>query len=363
MPLLSICIPTRNRAETLRLTLANLLSEIAGVEDKIEVLVSDNASTDHTAEVLEAFAPRIRFRIRPTNIGYFGNTVGLATEMAQGRWIWALGDDDLILRGGLERVLQVLESGAAPEVFYLNYGWIPLAERDRRIAAGTTDCRPATADLNFPVTGSRTLPHLEDLALLPCRNAAGIFCAMFCYLLPRTFFEAFGRSLVSRLWDCFSTDVDDIYPHAKVLLKAFHGRPVHFLAEPCLMQGMGSWEHSQWTVLYKIVPLLRLVDYFGTLGLEEGPLARMREDFEATAGRNFARMLLDPERNHGLDAVVADALPALAGSALFWDRCLTMLRTTPGRESAGLLLERLTPELRRKLPGGVMDDISGLGAP
>jgi glycosyltransferase involved in cell wall biosynthesis len=362
-PLISICIPTRNRAETLRLTLENVLSEARPLGARVEVLVADNASTDHTPQVLEAFAPWIRYLVRPANLGYFGNLVGLATEMARGRLIWPLGDDDLILRGGLERALRALAEHPEAELFYLNYGWIQLEERNRVIAEADSRLQPAAADLHFPVTGSRTLERLEDLALLPTRNAAGIFCGMFCYLLPRAFFEAFGRTVASRKWDCFSIELDDIYPHAKVLMRAYHGRPVHLVAEPCLMQGLASWDISRWTVLYKIVPLLRLLDEFATLGLAEPAMARMREDFEATAGRNFARMVLDPETNQGLDAVLAEAYPRLAGSNLFWDRLFTLFLQSAGPEAIGRLLRLLTPERRAGLAADVRARLAALEAP
>jgi glycosyltransferase involved in cell wall biosynthesis len=361
-PLLSICIPTRNRAETLRLTLENVLSEARPLGAQVEVLVADNASTDHTAQVLESFAPWIRYRIREANLGYFGNLVGLATEMARGRMIWALGDDDLVLRGGLARALRAMAEHPEAELFYLNYGWIQLAERDRVIAEGDSRLEPATADLHFPVTGSRTIERLEELALLPTRNAAGIFCGMFCYLLPKAFFEAFGRTVVSRRWDCCTIELDDIYPHAKVLMRAYHGRPVHLVAEPCLMQGLVVRDISRWTVLYKIVPLLRLLDDFAGLGLAEPAMAKMLEDFQATAGRNFARMVLDPEANQGLEAVMAEAYPQLAGSPLFWDRLFALLLETAGPEAMGRLHQLLTPERRAGLAADVLARLAGLEA-
>jgi hypothetical protein len=344
-PILSICIPTRNRAETLRLTLENVLSETLAFGPRVEVLVSDNASEDATARVLASFGDRIRYRVREKNVGYFGNMVGLATEMARGRLIWALGDDDMILRGGLARALAQVEAAPEAEVYYLNYGWIPIEERDRVIAREDSRLDPSPEDCNFTLDEARTLPRLEDLALLPNRNSAGILCAMFCYLLPRSFYLEHGHSILSRLWDCYSVDVDDIYPHAKVLMKAFRGRPVRVVAEPCLMQGTGHWEFRQWGVTYKLVPLLQLLDYYATLDLEPAAMARMMEDFEATAGRNFARMLLDPEANQGMESVLEQVFPRMSRSPLFWDRFFKLFRAqeTPGAQARleALLGDRL----------------------
>ena len=362
-PLLSICIPTRNRAETLRLTLDNVLSEVEPLGSAVEVLVSDNASEDRTLEVLRGFGKRIRFRVRESNVGHYGNTLGLATEMAQGQFVWALGDDDLILRGGLRRVMQALESRSDAELLYLNFGWIPVPERNRLILEGDSRFQPAVEDLNFTLAQSQRLPALEDLALLPNRNAAGIFCSMFCYILPRSFFDVSGKAIASRLWDCFSTDVDDIYPLAKVLMKAFHGRPVSFVAEPCLMQGMGLWEYAPWAVLYKVVPLMQLLDYFETLGLHDAPLARMWEDFEATAGRNVARMVLDPEANQGMEEVLTQVLPRLAGRGLFWDRFFTLFQAQRSTGAALRLWDILAKLPAESLAPGVLRQAKSLQEP
>ena len=52
--LLSICIPTFNRAELLKNTLTSIYSQKANHSD-FEVVISDNCSTDHTEEVVFEF--------------------------------------------------------------------------------------------------------------------------------------------------------------------------------------------------------------------------------------------------------------------------------------------------------------------
>ena len=49
-PLLSICIPTYNRAEYLEGALKNIVTDSA-FDSRVEVIISDNASTDNTQEV------------------------------------------------------------------------------------------------------------------------------------------------------------------------------------------------------------------------------------------------------------------------------------------------------------------------
>lgn len=64
-PLLSLCIPTYNRGAILRKALENLVSlPIFRESREIEVVISDNASTDETREVGETFATRYPDKIR-----------------------------------------------------------------------------------------------------------------------------------------------------------------------------------------------------------------------------------------------------------------------------------------------------------
>lgn len=68
-PLLTIAIPTYNRAEKLEVLLEQLTADTAYDPTRVEIVVSDNASTDHTAQVVARFAD-IRYHRNETNIGY-----------------------------------------------------------------------------------------------------------------------------------------------------------------------------------------------------------------------------------------------------------------------------------------------------
>lgn len=105
-PLVSVCIPTRNRAETLRAALASALAE--PIED-LEVVVCDDASEDDTREVVRAFDDRrIRYRRHGRRVGIAGNR-NACLETARGRYVAWLDDDDAYLSGGLARQIAVLD--------------------------------------------------------------------------------------------------------------------------------------------------------------------------------------------------------------------------------------------------------------
>ncbi|GAB2718027.1 glycosyltransferase [Paenibacillus thermoaerophilus] len=97
-PVLSICIPTYNRASDLRRCLDSIFAQI-GDCSLIEVCVSDNASPDGTPEVTAEFAaryPNFRHWRNGSNIGAERNILKLLDE-ARGMYVKLQGDDDFFV--------------------------------------------------------------------------------------------------------------------------------------------------------------------------------------------------------------------------------------------------------------------------
>ncbi len=93
-PLVSIGIPTYNRADGfLKQALQSAVNQTYG---NIEIIVSDNCSTDHTEEVVHGFfSPRIRYFKQTENIGPVNN-FNFCVQEARGQYFLMLHDDDLI---------------------------------------------------------------------------------------------------------------------------------------------------------------------------------------------------------------------------------------------------------------------------
>jgi glycosyltransferase involved in cell wall biosynthesis len=66
-PIISICIPTYNRADFLKICINNIINQDAFSENKIEIVISDNNSPDNTYEVVKTFQKNY------SNIKYFKN--------------------------------------------------------------------------------------------------------------------------------------------------------------------------------------------------------------------------------------------------------------------------------------------------
>lgn len=118
-PLLSICIPTFNRAQYLRECLSSI--RINGNAGDVEVVVSDNASTDGTVDVLKEFKGKLplRWMVQQHNVGADRN-FDSSTHFASGRYCWLLGSDDCLKPDSVSVVLQALRT-RSPDILHFGY--------------------------------------------------------------------------------------------------------------------------------------------------------------------------------------------------------------------------------------------------
>jgi len=110
---LSICIPTYNRSVFLRECLSSVLIATKGYEDQIEIIISDNASSDDTVFVINEFKqeyPWIRYNRNNSNIGGERNFYTVAS-LALADYIWIFGDDDKMETEAIAEVLNSIEKG------------------------------------------------------------------------------------------------------------------------------------------------------------------------------------------------------------------------------------------------------------
>jgi len=158
--LLTIAIPTFNRANYLRGLLDSLFDQLVA-ETRVELIVSDNASPDETQSVVEGFMERglaIRYIRNETNIGPDSN-FQQCFEQAKGTYVWVFGDDDIIPSGGIAKILSYLSSDDYGVVYVSPYEFIHdhVAERikdrfnrsDEILGSGLDMVRRAGAMLTF----------------------------------------------------------------------------------------------------------------------------------------------------------------------------------------------------------------------
>lgn len=111
---LTIGIPTYNRATKLRRLLDALVGQVEAARGRVGILVSDNCSTDDTPATVAIWASdhpnvHVEFVRQPENVGG-GRNLRFLYEQAPSDFVWFFGDDDLPIPGALERILYAIDT-------------------------------------------------------------------------------------------------------------------------------------------------------------------------------------------------------------------------------------------------------------
>jgi len=118
-PVLTIVIPTFNRADFLKESIQSVLSQTF---TDFELIVVDDGSTDPTREVVREF-PQVHYVPCPENSGV-SHARNLGIKLARGRYICFLDSDDLWVKNKLERQIGWMESHADCQICYTDEIWI-----------------------------------------------------------------------------------------------------------------------------------------------------------------------------------------------------------------------------------------------
>ena len=123
--LLTIAIPTYNRAKLLDKQLTWLAQAVKGFEDEIEIFVSDNCSTDNTQDVIKKWKARlgnITFKSckNVENIGVLKNIMNCLNS-AGTKYVWTIGDDDPIQDRAISYAISKFKEYDDVSLLFLNF--------------------------------------------------------------------------------------------------------------------------------------------------------------------------------------------------------------------------------------------------
>lgn len=110
-------LPTRNGADFLPACLDSVLEQ----DIDLELVVSDNANQDGTAEILleRAADPRLVVVTHREVLSVTDNWAS-ALDAATGRYLLMMGDDDLLLPGSAGRIIELLKQAGRPDCLTYN---------------------------------------------------------------------------------------------------------------------------------------------------------------------------------------------------------------------------------------------------
>lgn len=107
--ILTIGIPTYNRANQLDKAIKVIFEELSSLKHKVELLVSDNNSIDNTFKVVDKWREKldINYSKNETNLGFDSN-VDLVVKKASSNYVLILSDDDILVPGSLKYYLDII---------------------------------------------------------------------------------------------------------------------------------------------------------------------------------------------------------------------------------------------------------------
>lgn len=291
-PLLSVCIPTYNGARRIESALYALAPQIAELNGAAELVVSDNCSTDDTREVVERarrWGP-IRYSRNEVNVGQARNVLRLTNELARGEFAWVLGDDDIVRRGGVRRVLDAIR--AHPDIDYVFVNLVSRPARERN-------------DFGRPVNGD----DFPELAPTKARDLTDHYVPLWDELVAPEVDDVFLGSLmvsVVRL-SRFRTYRPEIGPghqtwasleHAyvlpTVLAHTMPGRKAYYIGHPCVVSFQGEQEWLGYYAVIILVRLQELLDRYEANGVASWRVERCRRALLQFSHAPLTELLLDP---------------------------------------------------------------------
>ncbi|MEM8986876.1 MAG: glycosyltransferase family 2 protein [Pseudomonadota bacterium] len=212
---LSIVIPTYNRPDDLGETLDTILDQTTGgLDSKIEIILSDNASTDNrVAEVCRAYTEKSRLVSYYRNAENLGQMkqIFMAPARARGPFCWVYGDDDPLLPGALGKVMDVLEKE--------NVKFLSVNKEIRN--------RDLSKVYNSPFNhgASQRYDRFADfLATFGINQIGFISCQIFC---AETFNAIDPEPYLK---------IHNGYQQAAAYMEAFYDQPTYYLSDMTLIQ-------------------------------------------------------------------------------------------------------------------------------
>ncbi len=107
---LSICIPTYNFGEFIAETLDSIVNQI---NDSVEIVVVDGASTDQTSAIVQHYVdtyPQVKYYRLETR-GGIDKDMSASVDLASGKYCWMFSADDLMEPGAISRLLSEINFG------------------------------------------------------------------------------------------------------------------------------------------------------------------------------------------------------------------------------------------------------------
>jgi len=302
--ILSICIPVYNRVDVFSVSLFVAAEAANGHADKVEIVVSDNASEDDIKSVVENVSKKfpkvsIQYSRNSENLGLAGNFLKVA-EVAQGEYCWIVGSDDFVLASGLEAILRIIKENPDIDFMSVEFAGVDLLKKPSSTSfidyVGSLSLHPKMwIKRRIKVkSGEKVWDELVDPAY---KNV--LLGSMMCGIFRTQLWNSIDKSIIKP--STKFTSIENTYPHCYIYSKCMTGRKAWYFDEPCILSGSGLrdwagedgrsfWLTSTPVIVMKVFP--ELVESYRVGGLESRQVKKARRWAASRVGGLFFPYLL-----------------------------------------------------------------------
>jgi len=254
---ISICVPTYNRAAHLNNCLQSITANKSRSKADFQICISDNCSSDGTEDVVRRAqaSVEIKYRKNSCNLGIPKNFLN-AVEMADGEFVWLLGDDDLLLPHALEELHELMHAHPQVDFYYINSFHLTtqyVASFPQPFDTANLPER-MTPFSTWPCSGEMKFTDLID-PKISFDFLGGMYLSVFRRRNWIQNVAVLDQAAISDL-RTFS-HFDNTFPHVKIFSKAFARSRAYFSAKPLSVCLGGA---RDWTPMFQLVMSVRLIE-------------------------------------------------------------------------------------------------------
>jgi glycosyltransferase involved in cell wall biosynthesis len=291
--LLSICIPTYNRFRFLNSNLLSIFNQVTDDMD-IEIIVSNNKSTDDTEAVVQKFLshPKFKYFEQTENLGATKNILKLVKEYATGEFCWIVGDDDFLLQGALKVIVDLIaEKRGSTVYFYSSVTGIGLDEYN-------------SYKENFDTTLLSYKVDKDHLKYQDIDKFEKLISPDYSIIFLGELMASIFRRSIWLQYDINSDGVnleklETTYPHSVILANTFFGKKAVYIETPLLvcLDGAREWLDKLGYILIEQVK--NLLDLYEEKGLPKDIMRKCHKSYIQMTFKPFVKFLLNPKSKYG----------------------------------------------------------------
>ncbi|GAA3966113.1 glycosyltransferase family 2 protein [Mucilaginibacter dorajii] len=290
--LLSICIPTYNRDKLLYSCILSIYKQLQEISaSNVEIVVSNNCSTDLTSQIVAEFTTRPNFKYfeQPVNVGLAGNVLKVV-EYASGQYCWIIGDDDFLLPGAVASVLELLSNKSDINYFYAKVTKLHVDEFEKYAYPFDTSMYQD----NKPV-GELKFREIDKFEKLITPEYSLIFLGeIMASIFKRDVWMQYKGNFEGDFLDTLETT----YPHSVVFANTLFGQKAIYIDTPLILVLDGArewWDRVGYVI---IVHIRSLLDLYKKNGLSGSDLRKCNTKYIEISSPYFIKYLKSSESKY-----------------------------------------------------------------